>query len=654
MRSIKGNFRWSRLARLAALAFFGLAVLFQLNLVVRNYIVEWSLATYRTFGLSSTHRSARFLMGDSGAGYISFLRSTVPEEMPIVKPEDVGIFGQQSVLQFFLMPRGIPACPCEFNLGDYSGECGICLTRKSHYVPSVGGFQPGSVMVGEKKLIEFPGESDLIHGIYVPLDAEPGEPLELETISTGHILRSAGLSLLAYVLVGVSGYALANVFLESRLWSIAAAFPVGSGVVTTLVFVSSWLLSMPVTMTSYIVANGLIIGASYVAYRIKRRVTASGGRRPEFGIKWQHLASVHGLILAAVVLVLLVSAALSIGRAYSTLDGIANWAVKGYAIALEESIFAGARWGGHHLEYPQNIHLQIGFFRLMDNDSLPGSKLLFTAFFGSVIAGCLAYWRSAGISKELGALGALLLATTPILFVQSTLGFANLPMSAYLVIGMLLALTGIRQSSLAKQLVGGLVIGLAAWTRLEAAVYSFVFLAAIVIIAKALKLGKIRVTSLFTPMVLVQLPWLLFYFIHGRGTGVAFSTAEILLEGATLGGESGIGVLNLVTEQLRLQFLDSPRWGAIVPVSIAGLMLGAFHAVRARDSAYAVKASLFGLVLLTVVTLFFLIGVSGAYDLVHWLGDSFDRHLIPVYCLLLALSVYGVGTAIGIDRPSLE
>jgi hypothetical protein len=593
-------------------------------------------------------------MGETGASYVSFLRSTVPEEMPVVKPENVGLYGQQSILQFFLMPRGIPICPCEFKQGDYSGECGLCLALNSHYVPSVGSFQPDSVLADEKKLIEFPGESDFIHGVYAPLNADERTPSEFESTQTGGFILSAGLSLFSYLLVGAAGYALARQLLGSSRWALAVAFPLGSGAVTALVFVSAWLLSVPVSTTSYVVAFGLVSAIAFVGYRSGRASDELTDRPSSNGFEWRQLVSLQGFALLAVAILVVVSVAIAYGRAYSTLDGIANWATKGYAIALEGSIFAGARWGGHHLEYPQNIALQIGFFRLLDGDALPGSKLLYSAFFGSLIMGCLAYWRSTGVRKEIAAFGALLLASTPILFVHSTLGLANLPMSAYLVIGILLTLAGIKQDSAGRQLVGGLMLGLAAWTRLEAAVYSFVFLSAIVIFAKTLKLGRIRLVSLYAPLLLVQLPWLLFYAIHGRGTGVAFSTAELLLSGVQLGGESGLDVLKLVVDQLLFQLRDSPRWGAIEAVSIGGLLIGLVHAVRVRDSAFFAKVSVFGLVLVTVVALFFLIGVSGAYDLVHWLDDSFDRHLIPVYCLLLVLSVYGAGIAIGDAASSSE
>jgi len=50
-----------------------------------------------------------------------------------------------------------------------------------------------------------------------------------------------------------------------------------------------------------------------------------------------------------------------------------------------------------------------------------------------------------------------------------------------------------------------------------------------------------------------------------------------------------------------------------------------------------------GVVVLLILSLFFFIGVSNRYDLGVWLNDSFDRHLIPAFVLLLVLSIYGMG-----------
>ncbi len=65
------------------------------------------------------------------------------------------------------------------------------------------------------------------------------------------------------------------------------------------------------------------------------------------------------------------------------------------------------------------------------------------------------------------SLGLLFLATVPILFEHATLGYSNLPMMTYLVLGCLLCLIGIRRRQTGQILVGSLLLGLSAWTRIR-------------------------------------------------------------------------------------------------------------------------------------------------------------------------------------------
>ena len=641
---------------LAILGLLGMAVVYQSFLVYRNYGLQWMKATYRTVGLSSMHRSALFLLGETGADYMGFLRSVVPDNMPVVKPEGVGLYGSQSVMQFFLLPRGIPACPCEHSLGDLTGECAVCLTRQSHYVPSIGDFRPDFILASEKPFVAFPGESDLIRGIYIPAAAEINEPDSFEASSLAGMVRSAFLSLIVFASITSAGFVVSIAVLNGKdgAWSIALAFPIGAGLLTWTVFVLSWLLALPVTIAIYVGAFSLMmLGVLLTARngRGKPRTAISAKLRTALRLRSRNFTLQHTGIWIVIVGVLLASTVISVVRAYSTFDGIANWALKGYAIAAEGSIFAGERWGGHSLEYPQNLHLQIGLFKLLDNDYLPGSKMLFPAFLGSLILGCLAFWRSSNVHRSIAAIGGLAVATTPILFVHSTLGFANLPMSVYLVLGVLIALDGIQNAAFGKQALGSLLIGLAAWTRLEAAVYSLVILLAMFTAAKLFRFGNARPQSLFGPMLLIQLPWLVFYLLHGKQTGGAFETARIISQAPSIFGDVSTETVKLILEHIVIQLRNVSRWGSIVYLSVAGLTIGAVRGFRDRDRQSAIMAISLGVIILLILSLFFFIGVSNKYDLGAWLNDSFDRHLIPAFVLLLVLSIYGMARGTSIPEP---
>ncbi|MFV2045572.1 MAG: hypothetical protein ACC700_20350, partial [Anaerolineales bacterium] len=528
-------------------------VAFQMFLVISEYGWTWAKATLRTAQLPAMKRSSRFLFGSEGSDYIDFLTSVVPADKPVVKPEGTGGYAEQNLLQFFLLPRAIPASPCQ-SAGDTSDACATYLLAPSHYVPALGGFPEAYLIENDKELVEFSGDSGWFDGVYVPQNADVSLSPSPEPNTIVSWLLAGGRSLLTYGLIYLAGLAIVSPFLyqEARGWALSIAFPIGSGLMTWLVFLFAW-LGIPLTAWTYLGAIALL--ASPPIFWILRR--ARSGVRPslQLGSIRPVLPRVKGnwlatFVMVALILLLGLSLTITIGRAYSIFDGIANWALKGYAIAYEGSIFAGRNWGGHALEYPQNLHLQIALFRFVDGDSLPGSKILFTLFFASLVAGCYFFWKSMRVQRSIALLGSLTLASVPVLFFHSTTGFANLPMSVYLILGALLFLDGAQSDSLAKQVVGSVLLGLSAWTRLEAALYALVLGMALFLVARLILRARFNPWALFVPMFVIEIPWVLFYSQYGRTAAPSSEATNLLIQQL-----SGLGSMQFTTVRLTLQQL---------------------------------------------------------------------------------------------------
>ena len=94
---------------------------------------------------------------------------------------------------------------------------------------------------------------------------------------------------------------------------------------------------------------------------------------------------------------------------------MAIWAVKGYGIAREGTIWAAGHWGDHGLAYPLNLPLLIANYRFT-GDMLPASKLIAPLFYISLCVGCLRFWLQRDVSPLTASLGAIGLAATPLLF----------------------------------------------------------------------------------------------------------------------------------------------------------------------------------------------------------------------------------------------
>ena len=61
-------------------------------------------------------------------------------------------------------------------------------------------------------------------------------------------------------------------------------------------------------------------------------------------------------------------------------------------------------------------------FDILQGDSEPLSKLVFSLFFGSAILGIYQFWARIGVRRGYSLLGAGLLATIPVVFEHGTMG----------------------------------------------------------------------------------------------------------------------------------------------------------------------------------------------------------------------------------------
>jgi multidrug transporter EmrE-like cation transporter len=213
------------------------------------------------------------------------------------------------------------------------------------------------------------------------------------------------------------------------LLALSLAYPAGAALLSGVIYAAS-LLKLPI--------NPLAVGASYFVLQafplaLNRRRTKARLQDGRSRLPSQFSPRIAAVLLSLTCLSLAV-AYISIERSYSTWDAIAIWSIKGYGIAKEGTIFAAARWGGQGLAYPLNLPIQISLFRLFSGDWLPGSKLIFPIYYLALTLGAFSLlqqrlgWKRAG-------LGALILAATPIILQHGTLGYANLPFTAYLVPG---------------------------------------------------------------------------------------------------------------------------------------------------------------------------------------------------------------------------
>lgn len=616
-------------------------VLYQVNLLFKDYARVWLSRMWRTKSLPSMERNVLFVYGNKGSQFIEFISRSVAFDQPVAVPNGYDVFSEQNLLQFFLFPRAIISCPCPSFLRDegVSEACRSCLLDPTQSIPAIGSFPPNDLIAGEKQFLRFPG-SDWYHGIYVPQSIPRNESqpfIHMDTPLIQAILVDLTLLIFLFLVGACISYSI-----DSRLkWNdlLALAIPLGAGSITFPLFVASW-LGAYITLRSYIIWIAVIL-VGCVAFRIMthRRLFPS---LP----KASHIFSFQGMrkhpliVILATGLVILaaLSLVIAVTRGHSSFDGIANWALKGYAIAETGSVTAGSQWGGHVLSYPQNIHLLIALFRLADGDVLPGSMLIFPAFCLALLAGCHDFWVRHGVRKEISLLGIALIFSTPVIFLHSTLDWGNLPFSAYLVLGVFYTVYGLEARRSNTFWIAGLLVAFATWTRPEGIGYAIALGVLLLVTGVILRVPKRFVYAWFVPIVLVATSWMIFSLRWIAGDEIGGVTKSFL--SSFIRGDLRSGILGHLINYAGTRFTSMGTWGLLLLIAVVLLLGGAIRLRKGIPLQFAFVLAA-ALVNLAIPLFMFYAAAFDKTDLIGFLNVSFDRAQFHGAILLLAASLVG-------------
>jgi hypothetical protein len=431
--------------------------------------------------------------------------------------------------------------------------------------------------------------------------------------------------------------------------TLAFAFPLGAGLLTWCLFMASW-IGMPYTPTTLIAFFLAFLSIVLIIYFVLRKKKA--GNIQVDSRETLHRAipfKRHLLVLIPIGIVTILAAIFAIGRSYSTWDAIVIWGIKGYGIAEGETILSGRSWGAYGLSYPWNIPIQISFFRLLDGDVLPGSKLLFPMYFAALLLGSYTFlYRH--LEWKFAALGTLFLGTIPFLFEHATIGYANLPFTCYLVLGILLSLDGMVVDVAPRQFLGGILLGLAVWTRPEGIFLVLTSIVSIFMAARFILKGKIRWVPWLLPALILSVPWLLITNIYGNQN--LFSSSFLSMMGSWSGLDFNFDSLYWIARFLARQSIELKVWG-IISIVIAILFIMNIRKFSPRR--YPLQASLLVVTInlgATVAAYYYL--VSYTKDLHYLLSTSVNRLFMPMWVLAVLWAVVLAGESVEAHIPIEE
>jgi len=420
------------------------------------------------------------------------------------------------------------------------------------------------------------------------------------------------------------------------------AFPLGAGIYTWCVFCLAW-VGMPLGKGLLaFVAGALLVGS--VLFRRVKRASVRAEANPVGGSAGAGM--LDRALWGALGVLLLVALALSVGRSYSAYDAAAGWAVKGYGIALEGELDAGREWGLFGMGYPLNMMLQIATFSLFEGEILPGSKLVFPLYLAAVCLGCFRFWRKHGVPGRTALLATAFLATNPVVFLHATNGYANLPFAAILTLGSLLSLEGILEGHGGIQAIGGLLLGIAAWTRPEGIGFSLAVVLGLILLRVLARIGTIRALPWLAPGAALALGWNAFAW-RAVMVGHLGETIQAVPSGLTL-GDFNLFELYLIPRLFLERAISPGNWGLFLPAVLALSVLGL--AAR-RGWQRPVMLSLFVLSLIVMVLpvlIYYARSFAPSADFQAILRRDFDRAFLPGF---LTLCIMAVQAAAGRNPP---
>ncbi|MCX6072321.1 MAG: hypothetical protein NTU91_15940 [Chloroflexi bacterium] len=427
---------------------------------------------------------------------------------------------------------------------------------------------------------------------------------------------------------------------------LALSFPLGAGFLTWFLFLMSW-AGDGVTPLSVGLVWGLLLALALAA-RVLTAPRACADQTAGCPHRSTRLAPMRLPGLLVVLIGLTGFAAwLGVNGSYYGWDDMAIWAVKGYGIAREGSIWAAGHWGDHGLGYPMNIPLLIAIFRFT-GDKLPASKIVFPIFYLSLAVGCLRFWLERGIRPRSAFLGTLLLVSTPLLFEHATLGYANLPYTVYLVLGCVEFVQGSVTQDVRRQVLSGLLLGMAAWTRPEGALAVASVVVVLGLTAHWIRQRGLNLLAWVLPVAVLAGTWVVFAGIHAPGGQMREALGAA--SEAVAGGVFHLSAFYWIVRFMGRQAVEISVWG-VLPVACAVLLfLGARRlGPRSNPDAFLVSTA-FLMVAAGVTVQFYLADFLGL--LMNYLGNSANRMYMPAAVLAVLLAVLSSRSAVGEILPS--
>lgn len=618
----------------------GATILVQTFYTTNDYIRLWRAPLTRMSALDSFTRSGTIYLKPRGLKFMQFIDSIVPPGGNVTTTVNDSKFSFQNVLQFYLgNDRTIISCP------ETGPKLAACIQDPHTYVTVMDDFPPKDIPI-YKHFIPYQSTDKEFVGIYVPDDYPAGSYSTLGNNAYQPILTLL-LDLCTLAGIAFIGCLIANLCLKkmSLVQALILSVPLGAGGLSWMIFLLSW-AGVPLTRVMVLIT---FAGVAVVLIALRWLQT-----RPHFSLlsierptwNWRTVVQKNKwfYIFAGLVILFLGSAGLviAIGRGYSLYDDLAIWGLKGYVMADHHDILAAGWSSGHGLAYPLNLSLNVSVFRLISGDLLPGSKFIFFLLPAALFLGIYRFLRHYGVPAWFAILGVLGLLSCPIIYQHSTSGFANLPFTAYLVLGALYSIEGLVEKRYGSLMVGSLLLAFAGWTRPEGIGYAITIALALVIF-QWLRKGALNPKATFLWLAaIVGIPgiWFIFSFVyvkHDQVGGALQAMSASIRSGSFL-----LENIGYITRYAIQDLQNISVWGIFLPAAGVILIISLLKIIR-RPNPVALLLLPAALITILGPLVLFYVEFFQNTDYETFLMVSFARAFFPAAVFFTILSVTAAG-----------
>lgn len=601
-------------------------VLIVINLV---YIVpdmgSFGLGILSNLNRTGTWRGAKFAKSSNFADYIMFLRAEIPETgIVVLPPEEVSMWtlSNRNSMQFFLNPREIKNCTT-INCGAYY------LGQENTYVLVMGLDQfPGDIIQSRTENIRMHNDT---WGIYGPEDGLGNGTPPVDLTSFKIMVTDVFLPIFSFILLIFIGFYFASMILpELSPWS---RLGIGYGVLMGAYSISCYLLLFVGWIDNLMLCFLLLTGLSVIIL-----IAALLTKKVQLGVITDLFVWGSTLDIWLILIVMLggLYIFLAVGSGFHASDSYVLWGAKGAGLAAEGLRGVITR-GTNTTVYPLHIPMLIGMLMDTFGDTLPASKLIFPMYYLSLmlVVNGLLKERS---TPMLAGLGTLVLATMPVVVRHARVGYANLPLTFYLVIGVISFFRALSESHPKSQRVlwvmSGAFLALAIWTRPEGlGLVIGIMGAGLIWLFLSGELKHVRKVWLVS--IIPLLVWAGWYVTSSR-----FYTGNLLVEGnfERLIQQLSIGIFHqgefiLILKYFLRLLYDFKTWGAIglgFLLVIGGFLLSAYKQDRRIWIFLMTSASSFTV----IIALYYALSFNQVHDVEWWLGGGFSRMIMPGMVLL--------------------